>query len=338
MHKDHELFAVIFESARCAVWCEISGGVLKGKEIVVSNCVAEVEWEEAGRTERFAGAAVSELMAHFAALTFDRKLKRIDPNLLTMCVHDRFYQKWNYVNRPSPAQLAKERQGQRERLHTLVAEFVQYFRAFGLLEAAVGVTDAKLTAMTLEYDEDLFEAFQGVLVVVDDYDELEDVFSMEVLDLLPQASEMVDLTLLSILSPHRVWWEYRLCVGDDEEWQEGSPQERAELFLRTLAKVSRGAFDPRELREEPEGTGGVFSFVVADKRCEPLQLVQDDDVVLECLPAINESFGARSDSQFVLVDTRGSPGEEGAFHSRYVLFLSNEEVEKLRRDRGWVFS
>jgi hypothetical protein len=121
----------------------------------------------------------------------------------------------------------------------------------------------------------------------------------------------------------RVWFRDLECVYKDDG-----------AYARTLeewASISRGAFRPSDVEETWESDAGSVrvTFTLDGRRHEYVHRDGNDDFInLEILKMVN---GLLRDAPYRL-EAADNLGD-----CRFIVALSREERERVRRDRGWSF-
>jgi hypothetical protein len=134
--------------------------------------------------------------------------------------------------------------------------------------------------------------------------------------------QLADMILL-LGDRRRVWWRDLEGVFAGED-----------AYVTTLtewAAISRGAFAPEELVERWHGEDGPadIEFVLGGRRHRVAHPnVRDDFLNIRVISEINRLIGD-SGYHFAVCDNLGMPN--------WVVALTGEEEDRLRRERGWSF-
>jgi hypothetical protein len=181
-----------------------------------------------------------------------------------------------------------------------LGEAVRYFHGMGFFAHYTGMTDDEIAAKIKEYHgEDWEEYIAGAA---------------------DQASAEMFLLMADV---DRVWFR------DLEGVYKGDG-----AYAHTLeewASISRGAFRPSDIEETWESDDGPVrvTFTLDGKRHEYLHGDGNDDLIdLEILKLVN---GLLRDAPYRL-EAADNLGD-----CRFIVALSREERERLRRERGWSF-
>lgn len=357
LHRDDSHYALIFEDPESGVWaelgiqatrCEIAPNNWGKKTFIASSATTRKEWgSKSTEVVLLSSQPASALMAEVDRLLGDLAVDRQDEFLFGMVLHERLYQKWHYLDESSsPATLAARQAEQKSCLERWTASMVACFRKLGFLKAPGRLSNKALTTMILEYDTPLFERFPGTLAVVDDYDEFADFFSAEERQTMPDTTQLMDLKVLAVLDPGRVFWGWR-------HWTYSFDAARAEhllsaqCMLDALIQVSAGHIDPGAAQAiDHDGKVSMVRLTGLDIN-EEKRVDYEDYFGLEKNgvplrvpgPAILDAFNT-------LLKDRGlgfyrfdypAQAEQSCFDSRYIVLLSDSERELLELKRGWTF-
>lgn len=356
LHKNENHFAVVYEDADNEPWfeigiqakrCKIGADAWGKKYFIASSAADEREWVyDSKEIIRKPGALPSELFQQVEEMSQEIVADKQELMMFSILLHDRMYQQWRFLDKNNdPNKIHADNDNRNKRISKWVGEFVKFFRPLGFLKATETMPDKKLTQMILDYDEPLFKLCPGTLAVVDDYDEFSDFLTNDDLESIPKSTQSLDLKILAILDPDRVWWSFRVWHYE-QGYQESDIKVDGEQFIKSLAKISNGHFDPESVSETQQKEGQSEIKISLGGKTHQLKnnfvpstdydsrdagmMVSD----MKILSAINKII-LGDDMRFELF--RYDDGE-GEFQEQYIILLSKKDRAILKEKRGWKFS
>lgn len=245
-------------------------------------------------------------------------------------------------------------QDERLTIRKWLLDFVMFYRQLGFFSRYNHLTELEFVDLLLEYQEGVEELCD----VMDDCDSFEDIFDAD--DCLYDeegnrylqlaTNKFIDLRLLGLLDPSRVWWRWR-DFGEDRY-----PTPKHIDYIETIylwSRISRGAFLPLRVKAtELDNSGAVqidFDLTIYSRQLlakpqyvdyrygdEP-QIVPD----LGLLTQIN-SLIAKTGFHFevydrLILDESGSVNYVPFNGTTYVVVLTEAEQLRIERERGWIF-
>ncbi|MDX1513787.1 MAG: hypothetical protein R3174_08590 [Gammaproteobacteria bacterium] len=356
LHEDGNHFAVIYEDAGDGIWHEVGiqcqrcriGRDAWGKKLFIATSAMRPKELEIDSTEIYyrPGTHARELLQRVGEISGDITAEKQDPMILGILLHERVMQKWQFVDQ-SQARDKGPADGPDldHRISEWVKEFVEFFRPLGFLSSTKALATEALVKTIVDYDEPLFELCPGVHAVVDDFDEFSDLFDPDELDRLPESTQFLDLKILAILDPNRVWWAYR--VWDfDQGYSESDVRIDGREFIGSLADISAGRFAPDAVRERKTTNDRSVIELVLEGEAHKLRnryvpggeaLSRDAEVLapdLGILSRLNKLLGPGGVGFHLFEHDDG----ESCFSSKYIVLLSKKERDTLRKNRGWKFT